>query len=295
LDRAGQGVTSLSLDGAFWRELARWGARGPEWFVRSSPPVLGLAACAIASEPRKQVLRNLRLTRGEVGALRDSLDVVRTFAAYASCLAEILGAGSVRGRLPRAVVWGEPFIQDAMADGRGVLLATAHTAGWETVGPLLARDHALSVMIVEHAERDLSARDIQDAARRAHGLLVAHTGEDPLSALPLARHLRRGGVVALQMDRVPRQVRSREVTMFGSTARVPEGPLRLAMLTGAPLVPVFAARKGYRRYEIVAYAPIRIARDAAPAELDAAAQELADAMQRFLAAHPTQWFHFRED
>jgi lauroyl/myristoyl acyltransferase len=288
-------VTPLSLNGSFWRSLAQWGSRGPEWFVRASPPVLGLVACAIAGEARNQVRSNLRLIRGGRGALRDTLDTARTFATYASCLAEVLGAGSPRGRLPRAVIWGEPHLQDAMDEGRGVLLVTAHTAGWETVGPLLARDHALAVMIVEHAERDPSARAIQDAARRAHGVLVAHAGEDPLSALPLAKHLREGGAVALQIDRAAGRLRGRTVTMFGARARVPEGPLRLGMLTGAPLVPVFAARSGYRRYEVVAYPPIRIGRNADTPELDAAAQELADAMQHFLAAHPTQWFHFRDN
>lgn len=288
-------MSSLSLDGSFWRNLARWGSRGPEWFVRSSPPVIGLAACALATGPRKQVLRNLRLIRGSRGALGDTVDTARTFATYASCLAEILGAGSARGRLPHAVVRGEPYLQDAMAEGRGVLLVTAHTAGWETVGPLLARDHALAVMIVESAERDPSAHAIQDGARKAHGLLIAYAGEDPFSALPLASHLRDGGAVALQIDRVPNRLRGRSVTMFGSAARVPEGPLRLAMWTGAPIVPVFAARTGYRRYDIVAYPAIRIARHAPTSDLDAAAQTLAGAMESFLADHPTQWFHFRGD
>ena len=226
--------------------------------------------------------------------LRDTIDVAQTFATYASCLAETLGAGSTRGRLPDAVIWGEPNLQDALGGGHGVLLATAHTAGWEAVGPLLSRDKALRVMIAEKAEPNLAARAIQDEARKAHGLLVAHVGDDPLSALPLARHLREGGVVALQIDRVPDGLRSRAVTMFGAPARVPEGPLRLAMLTGAPVVPVFAARTGHRRYEIVVHAPIYLGRTAAVAELDAAAQGLADAMQGFVRAHPTQWFHFRE-
>ena len=38
-----------------------------------------------------------------------------------------------------------------------------------------------------------------------------------------------------------------------------------------------------------------VARHASPTDLDTAAQILADAMERFLAAHPTQWFHFRGD
>jgi phosphatidylinositol dimannoside acyltransferase len=287
---------ALALEGPFWRSLARWGAsRGPEWFVRASPPIVGLVACALAGDARRRVADNLRLVRGARGPVREAVDVAGTFAAYASCLAEILGAGSARGRMPEAVVWGEPNLQDAQAAGRGVLLATAHTAGWESVGALLSRDHDLRVMIAELAERDPGARAVQDDARRARGLLVAHVGDDPLSALPLARHLREGGAVALQIDRVPAGLRARNVVRFGAPARVPEGPLRLAMLTGAPIVPVFAARTGHRRYEVFVHEPIRVARAAPEAELDSAAQSLADAMQHFVRAHPTQWFHFRGD
>jgi KDO2-lipid IV(A) lauroyltransferase len=283
----------LALDGPFLRRLARWGsARGPEWFVRFSPPVIGVAACALATGQRRNVAQNLRRVRGERGGVRDAVDVARTFATYASCLAEILSAGSPRGRMPEALVWGEPHVLDAVGDRRGVLFVTAHTAGWETVGPLLSRDHSLRVMIAEQRERDEAARAIQDDARRAQGLLVAHVGDDPLSALPLVAHLRGGGVVALQVDRVRPGLRARRVNLFGEPGALPEGPLRLAMLTGAPIVPIFAARTGHRRYEVVAHAPIRIRRRAREDELDAAAQQIADAMQAFVRARPTQWFHF---
>jgi KDO2-lipid IV(A) lauroyltransferase len=124
-------------------------------------------------------------------------------------------------------------------------------------------------------------------------LLVVHVGDDPLAVLPLVRHLRSGGVVALQVDRVPPRLRTRSVTLFGAASAIPEGPLRLAMLTGAPIVPIFAARTGHRRYEVVAHPPIRVARSAGESELDSAAQSVADAMQSFVRARPTQWFHFR--
>ena len=145
----------LSIDGDVWRRLARWGAtQGPEWFVRMSPPVIGVSICALAREPRMQVLSNLRRVCGERGGLREALDVSRTFASYASCLTEILSAGSDRARLPEAVVWGEPYVLDSLDDGRGIIFATAHTAGWERVGPLLSRDHGLRLMIAEAPERN---------------------------------------------------------------------------------------------------------------------------------------------
>ncbi len=207
------------------------------------------------------------------------MDVARTFANYAACLADVLGGRYEGATRSHAVVSGESHLGDALADERGVLLVTAHTGGWESAGALLSRTLGAPVTIVERAERDAGARAIQDDARHRQGLRVVHVGEDPLSALPLIGHLREGGVVALQMDRVPAGVRARSVTMFGESARVPEGPLRLAALTGAPVVPVFSSRRGHRRYEVRRMGrPIRLPRSASEAELDAAAQEVADAL-----------------
>jgi KDO2-lipid IV(A) lauroyltransferase len=283
------------MGGGLWRRLAHWGAsRGPEWFVRYSPPLFGLAACALAGESRRAIGANLRRVRGSRGPARDALDVARTFATYASCLTEILGAGSPRARLPRGIVVGELHLLDALAGGRGVVVVTAHTAGWETVGPLLSRDHGLRVMIAVQAERDRRALRIQDAAREAHGLLVVHVGDSPLAALPLVRHLRCAGIVALQIDRVPAGMRTRAVSMFGRDARMPEGPLRLASLTGAPVLPVFAARVGHRSYRVEVCAPVRLSRRPTDADLDGAAQGLASCLETFVRARPTQWFHFRE-
>jgi KDO2-lipid IV(A) lauroyltransferase len=100
--------------------------------------------------------------------------------------------------------------------------------------------------------------------------------------------------VALQIDRAPSRLRTRRVRLFGGPGVIPEGPLRLAQLSGAPILPVFSARRGHRRYLVEAYPPIVVARDASDADLDRAAQRVADAMGEFLTEHPTDWFAFRE-
>jgi KDO2-lipid IV(A) lauroyltransferase len=123
-------------------------------------------------------------------------------------------------------------------------------------------------------------------------LIVAHAGDDPLSALPLLKHLREGGIVALQIDRSPEGMRSRRVRLFGAEGRIPEGPLRLAAASGAPVLTVFAARLGHGRYEVVAREPVWLERGAGEEEIDAAAQKVADGLTEFVRARPTQWFHF---
>ncbi len=282
----------LALEGAFWREWARFGARGPAWFARWAPPVIGVAFAAIAHGPRRSIVRNLRRVRGRQNALQEGLDVARTFATYASCLTEALGG--VDGAMPQVVVSGQAHVDDALSDRRGLVLVTGHTAGWEIVGALIGRRRGLSLLVAEKAEPDAKARAIQDDAREGLGVRVAHVGE-PLAALGLMSHLRSGGVVAMQIDRVPPGVRSRRVTLLGESAQVPEGPLRLAMLTGAPILPIFTARRGHRQYEIAAHRPIRLSRSESEGALNAAAQEIASALEAFARANPTQWFHFRAD
>jgi KDO2-lipid IV(A) lauroyltransferase len=45
----------------------------------------------------------------------------------------------------------------------------------------------------------------------------------------------------------------------------------------------------------MAHSPIRLSRSETDVTLDAAAQQIASALETFARAHPTQWFHFRAD
>lgn len=172
-----------------------------------------------------------------------------------------------------------------------MVLVTAHTAGWEIVGPLVGESFGLELMIVTHAEPNAEAGRIQDDARRRSGVAIAHVG-DALASLPLLRHLRRGGVVALQLDRMVPGMRTRSVPLLGGRGMIPEGPFRLAQLSGAPIVPVFCARRGHRDYRIDIFEPRRIGRRATDAVIDEAAAHAASCMTGFLREHPTQWFQF---
>lgn len=279
----------------FWRKLAYWGAtRGPSWWVRYSPPVFGWAAAALVPSARNAVRRNLRRIRGQAPPLRETREVLATFGTYASCLAEVL-SNDAPGGPPRssARIHGELWIRKALAEKKGLVLVTVHSAGWESAGPLVAKHLGLRLVIVMQAEPDERAMKLQDHARESAGVNVAHVGGDPLASLPLLRHLREGGVVALQLDRYAPGMRTRKVRMLEQDAEIPEGPLRLAQASGAPLVAVFCARTGFRDYLIEAHPAIHVDRRASDADLDRIAQGLADRVGAFLRAHPTQWFNFK--
>jgi KDO2-lipid IV(A) lauroyltransferase len=155
--------------------------------------------------------------------------------------------------------------------------------------------HTGGIVVVMQRERDPAARAIQDEARARAGVKVVHIGDAALDALPLIAHLRRGAVIAMQIDRVPPGMRSRRVSFLGAPWQAPEGPITLAALSGAPILPIFMHRLGFLHYEAVVSPPIWLPRRPTEAERSAAAAQMVGAMERFLRAHPTQWFHFVAD
>jgi len=285
----------LRFDSAFWRRvMVAVIAHGPEAFVKYSPPAFGVGFWAGLPETRRIVRDNLRRVLGARPAAQEIYDVAAVFANYASCLTEAMALDGRRyamASMPR----GEERYTAAAAEGRGVIIVTAHTAGWEFAGSVMRSVHPGEVWVVMQRERDEHARAIQDRARERAGVKVAHIGESAFDALPLLHALRRNAVVAMQLDRVPPGSRSRVAKLPGGSWRIPEGPLTLAAVSGAPILPIFTRRLGFMQYEAEVAEPIRIARKSTEAQLDAAAQAMANAMHGFIREHPTQWFHFVEE
>ncbi|EYF01501.1 lysophospholipid acyltransferase family protein [Chondromyces apiculatus] len=288
--------SALRSDSALWRRALLAGVHhGPDFWVRYSPPAIGALFAALLPDKRRLVERNLQRILGPrppATALRDATAV---FSTYASCLTEALLLASGRGYTLQSRAFGAEHYHAAAAPRRGVILATAHTGGWDLAGQILRDLHPADVVVVMQRERDPAARALQDEARARAGITVVHAGDDPLDALPLLAHLRRGAVVALQIDRAPPLIRAREVSLFGAPFRCPEGPLTLAALSGAPIFPVFTRRLGFLHYEAVASPPIWLPRRPTEAQRDAAATTMVAAMETFLRDNPTQWFHFVED
>ena len=85
------------------------------------------------------------------------------------------------------------------------------------------------------------------------------------------------------------------MSFLGGTARLPQGPFRLAALLGCPVVTMIALRAGPRRYR-VEMRPlaqrIELPRSGREAELTRHAQAFADQLAAACRRAPLQWFNF---
>ena len=238
------------------------------------------------------MLENLRRIYGQRNALIEQRDVMKTFANFGSCLAESLGRERFQGQSLQCRVCGEATLRELMQNQAGFIVLTAHVGAWDLAAKHLQKEFGRPVMIAMTREPNQASQEFHDSIRLRRGIEIVHVGENTFEGLRLLRHMRGGGVIAVQMDRVPIGSRGLSVKLFGQEFRVPLGPFQLAALANTALVPIFSARTGYFEYEITVNAAIRIGRRPSAEQLRAAASVVSGELERFLRRYPTQWFNF---
>ncbi len=207
-------------------------------------------------------------------------------ARFYDFLAE-LGASKKRGRSRGiAEVVGAEHLTQARAGGRGVLMTTAHLGAFEAgIEALRAVEPRVHVVFQRRDDLPDFERLRQPHHRRLGVLEIAI--EDGLDAWARVRAaLEAGDIVLMQGDRVMPGQRGAPVAFLGGHILAPIGPVKLARLTGCPIVPVFTPRCG-RRVRIIMEAPIEP--PAAPEEDRAALEQLMAVIAKRVTETPDQW------
>jgi len=187
---------------------------------------------------------------------------------------------------------GENHVRQAVAEGRGVLLLTAHLGNWEAAAQLLSRlDVPINVTGFDHESPEIRA--LLNQASKARFRLLPLTGS-PTDAIPLVAAMRRGEVVAMLGDRAYGSPVAR-IPFLGGTASFPVGAYVLAAIAGAPLVHVFNLREPGGHYRFFGFPPQRPQmppHDQRDARLRDYATRFAQDLETILKRDPLQWYNF---
>jgi len=165
-----------------------------------------------------------------------------------------------------------------------VIAITAHLGSTEVVGQmptvLVCRSRAWP------ADRAGPPVPVHPRLRRSHGLNLVPSDQSPIV---LFRALQRGEIVALPCDQ-DYSGQGHTVSFFGAQTRLPDGALRIAFRTGAPVLPVFALRLPDDTFVLEFEPPLQLpdSGDRA-ADLDVAVEHVVSLMERRIRAHPEQW------
>ncbi|MDL5200433.1 phosphatidylinositol mannoside acyltransferase [Streptomyces sp. ALI-76-A] len=179
-------------------------------------------------------------------------------------------------------------LTDALATGRGVVLALPHMANWDLAGAWVTTQLKIPFTTVAERLRPETLYDRFVAYREGLGMeVLPHSGGTAFGTL--ARRLREGGLVCLVAER-DLSSSGVEVTFFGETTRIPAGPALLAQQTGALLLPVTLWYDGPRIMRGQVHPPVEVPGTGTRAEKTSVmAQALADAFAAGIAEHPEDW------
>lgn len=179
------------------------------------------------------------------------------------------------------------LLDEAMARGRGVIIALPHTANWDLAGAWVA-ERGYPFTTVQERLKPERLYDRFVAYRKSLGMeVLPHAGASAFGTL--AHRLRAGRLICLVNDR-DLSANGVEVEFFGETARMPAGAALLALRTGAALLPVSLWYDESRVMQGRVHPQVAVPADGVAADKVAVmTQTLADVFAGAIAQHPEDW------
>ncbi|HEY5304502.1 MAG TPA: hypothetical protein VIJ86_10645 [Acidimicrobiales bacterium] len=215
--------------------------------------------------------------------------VRRGFANYGQYWAEgaKLPALSQRTITTRFTIGeGRQYLDDAFAQGRGVVIALPHIGSWEWGGAFIASLGMPMTSIAEELEPPELFAWFK-SKREAVGIHIE--GLNAQASSKLLGTLKGGGVVGLLCDR-DIQGGGIQVEFFGTRVTLPGGPATLALRTGAVLVAAACYTGPGRDHFAVITPPIAVQREGRLREdVTRVTQLVAYELEGLIRRAPEQW------
>ncbi|MBM4156136.1 MAG: lysophospholipid acyltransferase family protein [Lentisphaerae bacterium] len=185
----------------------------------------------------------------------------------------------------RVTVHGQAIVDAELAKGRGALMLTAHTGGWDLMGRL-ARPLGFPLTVIAKAIRSPSFETFARIVRDRFGMKVLSAHGSFRDCL---RTLRRNEVLAFMFDQNMTRADGIFVDFFGRPACTTPGLAYLASRSGASVIPIFDESLPDGRHAVRVLAPLPPPPDLDPGSIHAATQAYTKVVEDWIRAHPEQW------
>jgi KDO2-lipid IV(A) lauroyltransferase len=273
---------------AGWSLLRVLGAL-PRPLAGKSAAALSYLLCWATPRFRRIARQNLRMALPELSASERRRIVRGVYRSLGRLLAECARFPRLTPENIRAVVTyeGLEHYQAAVARGRGVLFLTAHLGAWE-LGAFAHALHGYPIQILYrpldnprldrlvNRYRTLSGNKLLDKRDSARGILAALSKNETV------------GILADQNTSLEEGV---FVNFFGKPASTTAGIARVALHTGAAVVPAFCVwEETLGRYVIHFEAALELtSTNDRDQDIRAATQQMASVVEQYIRRYPDQW------
>lgn len=183
-------------------------------------------------------------------------------------------------------ITGAQHLTRAMQKGKGVIAVSAHIGNWELLTAFAPMTGLPGTVVYRPIK--LKALDRFVIENRNSTGVEFFPLHGALDAVKTA--LAKGTVLGLLLDQNSRRQRGVFVDFFGEKACTAKGPARLAMNTGAPMVPIFLHREN-KKFVLEIHPELPLVNTGDPeADIQKNTQIYTSAIESVVKQYPEQWF-----
>jgi KDO2-lipid IV(A) lauroyltransferase len=184
---------------------------------------------------------------------------------------------------------GWDILHDALADGKGAIVFSAHLGNLELISQIIVAHNMKAVIPVEHVKPECLFK-LVTGARSSRGLKMIPTDGGALREI--YRALRQNCIVGMGADRAV-QGTGIWTEFFGRETIMPDAPAVLALRTGAKALPVRSIRQPDNSFEVKVYPPLDfVSTTDAHQDVRINTEKVVKIMEGFIRENPEQWVVF---
>jgi phosphatidylinositol dimannoside acyltransferase len=273
----------------FWQDALYWQARSCPILGKTFKPLAMQLGWRCSAKVRDATRRNARRIFGPDVTMaqihRYTVGLLSTFFDFINDVGGCVDMSDDELRAQVEFVAGDEHYKEARAAGKGAIVATAHMGSFEAAAAaLLPREKKLHIVFKRDTNR---FEQLRSSLRQRMGVIEAPVDDGWGMWLRLREALQRDEIVMLQADRCMPGQKGQSVPFLHGHLEVPTGPIKLALASGAPIVPTFALRTPANKIRIHVEPAIWVSdSDQSP---HPALLKLTSILEKYVAAHPQQW------
>lgn len=250
--------------------------------------VIGAMVFHLGASGRQRTIKHLTMAFAQEKSAAEIHSLARqVYRHFATALADTLRLPVIlRQGINRLIsTHGMHHLDQALAQGHGVLMITGHFGNWELLGAWLAQNgYPLRVVgtPLENPELDKMVVEMRNQAGYTNIARGAGTRE-------IIRSLRQGCAIGMLIDQDTR-VQGSFVRFFGLLAHTPTGPVLLAKKFGIPIIPIFMHMADDLSYRIECEHPLSLQYTGDDErDLIDNTQRCSDVYEQVIRRFPAQW------
>jgi KDO2-lipid IV(A) lauroyltransferase len=280
------------LEAAVVIPLGNLAALLPWKIGRPVAALMGLFIFRLSAKARGQAGRNLDIIYAEspLSSTAKERIIQRLFINIATSAYEYLRIGRLTetNYLEFVRIENPEAFFRAVRSKEGVIVVSAHLGNWEFLGSTASK-LGMDLGAVIHRQLNPYTDRWLRKIREKHGKIKCYY-DDISDMRRMFSYLRAGGTVALLADE-RQSARPVYVPFFGRPAATPEGPARLHLGFGSPILFSFSIRQDDGKYLLTVDGPYRFERTGNfKKDHEYVMRQINRRYEEVIRMHPDQWF-----